>query len=177
MSIFKPVGPVFQNYDFHQLNQGGGVLTAGTLQVATIDLPFGFLVTNLYWMVGTTALVLGTTPHYWLALFDSATRALLGQSTDDTAAVLAASAVVTKPLSAAYTTTYAGQFLVGMMVNQTGGTMPTFTGFASLSAVQGATSVGGQKFAGSSSTALGATAPNPAGAITQLGNVPWVGVS
>jgi len=177
MSIFRPAGPVFQNYDVHQLNQGGGVLTSGTLQVATVDLPFGFLVTNLYWFSGTTALVLGTTPNYWLALFDSATRALLGQSTSDTAPAIGASTVMTKALATPYTTTYAGQFLVGIMMAQTGGTMPTFSGFASLSAVQGTVSVGGQKFAGTSSTALGATAPNPAGAITGAANVPWVGVS
>jgi hypothetical protein len=178
VSIYKPAGPAIQNIDFRFMNSNGGALTAGQLFLTTIDLPLGFPVSTIYWFPGTTALVLGTSPHYWVALFDSATRALLRQSTDDTAAVISASTLKSTALSSTYTTTTAGQFLGGIMVAQTGGTMPTFANFSSVSAVTGVVSVGGQKFNGNSaSTSLGATAPNPAGAITSTANIPWIGVA
>jgi hypothetical protein len=177
LTIYKPSGPVLTNIDFRLIYSNTGALTAGTLLVTTIDLPLGFPVSNVYWFSGTTALVLGTSPHYWVALFDSTTRALLAQSTDNTSKTIAASSLITDTLSATYTTTYAGQYLVGIMVAQTGGTTPTFANFGSVAAVAGTNSVGGQKFNGTSTTGLGATAPNPAGTITGLGNIPWVGVS
>jgi hypothetical protein len=177
VSIYKPAGPAVTNMDFRFLLSNTGALTAGTLLVTTIDLPLGFPVSTIYWFSGTTALVLGTSPHYWVALFDSATRALLRQSTDNTAKAIAASTLISDALSSTYTTTYAGQHLIGIMVAQTGGTIPTYCAYSGLSAVTGINSVGGQKFNGTSSTGQGATAPNPAGAITQVGNIPWVGVA
>lgn len=178
MSIYKPSGPAIQNIDFRLLNTNTGALASGTLFLTTIDLPLGFTVSTIYWFSGTTALTNGGgSPHYWVALFDSATRALLGQSTDNTAKAISASSVISDTLTTAYTTTAAGQYLVGVMVNSGGGTQPTFAYYAGISAAMGINSVGGQKFNGTSTTALGATAPNPAGAITQVGNLPWFGVA
>jgi hypothetical protein len=173
---YEPAGPSIANLDFRMNNGATNVLGDGTLLMTTIDLPAGRTISTLYWLSGTTALVNGATPHYWLALFDSS-RNLLRQSPDNTAKAVGASTVISDTLSSPFTTTYGGQHYVGIMVASGAGTQPTYTGFASLTAPMGLNSVGGGKFNGTSNTGLTTTAPNPANLINQTNPVPWVGVS
>lgn len=177
MSIFKPSGPVVQNFDYRMLTTNGGLLVDGGLFLTSIELPLGFTISTVYWWAGTTTLVNGGAPHYWVAIFDSSTRALLRQSTDNTAKAIVASTLISDSLSSSFTTTYGGQHLVGIMVASNAGTQPTFGGFSGLSANLNTTGVGGQKYNGNSTTALTTTAPNPAGAITGSGSLLWCGVA
>lgn len=176
-SAYKPAGPALQNLDIRGLNTATTAMADGTLQLTTIDLPASFVVSTIYWVSGTTALVNGGAPHYWVALFD-ASRNLLRQSTDSVAKAVAASTVISDSLSSSFTTTYGGQYYVGIMVTSNGGTQPTMSTFTSLVGITNLTSgMGGGKFNGTSSTGQGASAPNPAAAITQTAPIPWVGVS
>ncbi len=182
MSVYKPSGVVWQNFDYYRgITAVTGGANQGTLYLTAMDLPKGFKVTNIYWRSGSTALTRGTSSHYWLAIFD-VSRNLLGQSTDDTASAVGANALLTKALATPYITTYSGLFYVGYMIYADtgfGGIQPTVSIFNAPSATihDQATAGGGAKFNGSSSTGLTNTAPNPAAAITSVAGVPWMGVS
>jgi hypothetical protein len=143
-------------------------LVSGTLQLAAIGLPAGLTVTSISWMSGGTALATGT--HAWFALYDSS-RNLLKQSTDDTSPAWAANTLKTYNLSAAFTTTYEGLYYIGVMVAAT--TPPNLNATVTHANVTGLVSI----LAGSSSTGLTGTAPNPAAAITAQAQIPYGYVS
>lgn len=177
MSSYKLAGPVIQNIDIRQVTTGTTAIADGTLYLTTIDLPMGFTVSTIYWLSGTTALVNGGgSPHYWTGLFDKS-RVNRGQSADNTSKTIGQSSLISDAMSAPFTTTYAGQHYIGIMVASAGGTQPTMTTLASLSAIMGLTSVDGGKFNGTSTTGNTGTAPSTAAAITQTGPIPWVGVA
>lgn len=157
-AMAPPTGITIGTMDRRLISGVAGVLTSGTMKLATISLPKNFTVTSISFLSGTTALVLGTSPHAWVALFDVPTLALLRQSTDDTAATWGASSLFTKNLSSTYTTTAAGLFYIGVMVAMTGGTMPTMATFSTeIAAVNALAPATG----GNSTASLGATAPDP----------------
>ena len=72
-----------------------------------------------------------------------------------------------------FTTTYEGLHYIGVMVNSGGGTQPTMTNFASISALTNLSVVR----AATADTALTDTAPNPAGATSNIGNYLYAYVS
>lgn len=150
--------------------------TAGTLRLYLIWLPAGYPVASITFCSGGTGLTTsGTGPHSWVALYDSS-RVLLRQSTDVTN--LAWSANVTKKfaLASIYLTTYEGFYYLGLMIHcGSTGTMPTLTGVNH--ATQNLLDVAPLPGGNTASTGLGATAPDPAGAITQGTNIAWCGVA
>jgi Pectate lyase superfamily protein len=174
--VYKPSGVVLENFDYRQVNGAAGAMADGTLLLVAIDLPLGLIVTNIEWLSGTTALINGGAPHYWVALFDK-NRALLAQSTDNVTKAIGTSALITDALSVPFTTTYAGLHYIGVMVASGGGTQPTMTNFGSLTAIMGLNNVDAGKTNGTSTTGLTTTAPATAAAITQTNTILWAGVS
>lgn len=169
-----PTGVTFETFSRYTGIINAVAPTSGTLRLAAIWLPAGFTVTSISHYSGTTALSLGTSPHYWVALYDSA-RALLRQSTDDTAAVWASGTMKTTNLSSSYVTTYSGLHYIGVLQAMTGGTLASYAGIGTTLATIGnqAPALSGN----SSSSGLGATAPDPAGAIASATNFHWGGVA
>lgn len=169
----RPSGATFETTSIEQLNTNNTSLTSGTLYLFAVWLPQGLTVTNINWAAGATALTNGGgSPHYWVALYD-ASKNLLRQSTDSTSATVSANAVKTTALSSTYTTTTEGMFYLGVMVNSGGGTQPTFANFAGLSAYQGT----GVVRSATADTSLVGTAPNPAGATSNIGQMIYAYVS
>jgi hypothetical protein len=145
---------------------------SGTLYLTAIALPAGFTVTNVIFRSGATALVLGTSPHFWFGLWNGS-RTLLAQSTDDTAAAWAANSYKSKALSTPQVVPSSGLYYIGFMIAQTGGTLPSLYGIApDANGPMKDTTL----LCGTSSTGLGATAPNPAAAITFNAFRPYCGV-
>lgn len=165
----KPTAAISQAFDRTMIDNNTAALASGTLYMTAVYIPSATVVTNLSWLSGTTALVLGATPHYWVALFDSSLN-LLRQSTDNTAATIAASSLITTALSSTFTTTYSGLHYIGIMVNSGGGTQPTFAGKGAI--VQSGINLA-PKLSGTSTTGLTTTAPNPAASITVISQRPW----
>lgn len=173
----KPSGVALQNFPFTECNIGT-IASPGTgVQFLTsIHLPSNWLVNNISWLSGTTALVAGTSPHYWVALYDQY-KNLLGQSADNVTKAVAASSIVTDTLAVPYTTTYRGVYYVGIMDAQASGTLPTLSGKVGLIGALTTVTAGGFAWNGTADSALAATAPATAGAITPVVNIPWVGIA
>lgn len=149
-------------------------LTAGRLFLTAVQLPT-CTVANVNYVSGSTALVNGTTPHLWFALYDASLN-LLGQSTDDTAATWAANTLLTKALATPANVT-AGMHYVGVMcLVGSGGTLPTLSASVSTGGVMTGASIG-PKRNGLSTSSLTTTAPNPAAAIGAGSQVPYAFVS
>lgn len=174
-SAVIPTALSFQNQDRATSTQtNSSAVSSGTMRMAAIWLPSGTTVTSIGWLSGATALnTAGTGPHFWVALYNSS-LALLRQSTDDTAATWAANTLKLTALSSAYVTTYAGtHYLALNVVSGSTGTQPTLTAMNSSTAILSGLS---PIVHGVSSTGLGATAPDPAGAITASASTPYCGV-
>lgn len=167
-----PTGVTYQNFSRFANQTVTGALASGQMKVSAIWLPTGFTVTSISFL-SSTALVLGTSPHFWFALFDSSGN-LLRQTADQTAAAWAATTLKTVNLSSTFVTTYTGLHYLGVMVAQTGGTFPTLvaanvsTGAVSLAPILGGS--GGD-------SGLTTTAPNPMAAINTGTNVVYCGVA
>jgi hypothetical protein len=97
--------------------------TTGTVYMAAIWLPAGLVVTNLNWITGAIAGV--TMTHWWLGLANSS-RVQVAATADQTSGAIAASTLITKALTAPYTTTYTGLYYVLLSVTAT--TNPNATG-------------------------------------------------
>jgi hypothetical protein len=170
----SPTGVTFQNFTRYMPAVSTIALTSGTVKLVAIYLPINYTVTSLSFISGATALVSGTSPHLWFALFDNS-RNLLRQTTDDTAPTWANNTLKTVNLSSTFLTTYTGTHYVGVMVVAGGGgTQPTLAGVDTLVVhLIGKAPIMG----GNSSTGLTATAPNPAAAITASSPLPWCGIA
>ncbi|HEV8420383.1 MAG TPA: hypothetical protein VGR13_03400 [Actinomycetota bacterium] len=143
-------------------------LLSQQLYMAAIWLPSNRVITSISVVSGTTALATGVNQLF--GLYDSS-RNLLRGSNDDTSTAWAANTVKTLNLTSTYTTTVAGFFYLGILVNAT--TVPSLKGLAdaaggihSLAPILHGTSTG-------SITAL----PNPAAAITFAAQNPYAYVS
>lgn len=143
--------------------------TSGTLVMQAIWLPAGTVISNLITLSGTTASA--TQTNRWMALYDQ-NRNLLRQTTDRTSTVLAANTLWTEAITA-YTTTYSGLYYIGIMTAATTPNSLVGTTAAGNLAIRNLAPI----LTGTSTTALTATAPNPAAAITATANSYWVAVS
>lgn len=140
------------------LASGSITLASGTLLLAALPLRAGQVVTNMSFISTGTAAV--TPTHWWFALYSQA-LALLGQTADQVAAAWAANALKTLALAAPYTVPTTGVYYAGVMV--AAATPPTIAGGPTM---QAGVSTLTPLLTGNSSTALVATAPGTAGAIT-----------
>src|SRR3990167_2257401 len=135
-SIYLPSGAIAETGP-RQLVASNATPSTGLLRLHAIDLPTGTVITSISHMTAATALLLGTSPHFWVALFDSS-RALLRQSTDNTALAWAANTVLTTNLSSTFTTTYSGLHYIGIMiVSGGGGTQPSLQSYLGNSSLNG----------------------------------------
>lgn len=171
ISALKPTGTLTESYPrsgANLVNLVPGGWTTGKLYMTAVYLDAGEIATGLAFRTGTTAA--GTPTNWWFALYDSA-RALLRQSADQLTAAWAASTRVALNFTSAYTITTSGLYYAGFSMKAT--TMPSIFG------VSGSALIGGQApiLAGSTSdTGLLGVAPNPAGAITSVVQVPYAEV-
>jgi hypothetical protein len=140
--------------------------TLGALKLCLIWLPV-CTVTSLTFVSGSTALTAGaTTNHLWAALYQS-DLTFLKQSTDDTSPTWSSQTSKTFTLSSSQAITVSGLYYIGVMFNATGGApvAPSLSATGTISQVVPVTTT--PVVCGNSTTALGASAPAPAGAITQ----------
>jgi hypothetical protein len=103
------------------------IAATGVVWIAAVWLPANQLITNINWLTGATAG--GTMTHWWLGLANSS-RVQLASCTDQTSGAIAANTLITKALTAAFTTTYAGLHYLLLSVSAT--TMPTSSGIAAM---------------------------------------------
>lgn len=164
-----PIGtagtPFAQTFD---RRLASGTVFAPTTQVLTltaIELPAGKVVTGISFVSGSTAESGGS--HLWFALYDRNLN-LLAQGTDETgAAAFAANSVHRQALTAPQTCLYSGLYYLGFCATASG--MPTL--LCSVVATVNATgNITGMTpiVAGTSTGSLGASAPNPAAALTAI---------
>ena len=166
-----PTGAIAESFDRALISSSANLIT-GQMRLVAIDLPSGVVITSITFVSGATALALGTSPHFWVALYSSALAAPLRQSTDNTAAVWGANTALTTTLSSTFTTTYSGLHYIGVMCAQTGGTIPNVvisTGSATANTIAPIRS----STAGSGLAATAPTSPTP----TAVGGVVWGYVS
>ena len=97
--------------------------TTGTVYMVGLWLPAGLTVTNLNWISGSTAA--GTPTHWWLGIASSA-GLQLAHTADQTTSAIAANTLITRALTATYTTTATGLYYLLLSVTAT--TNPTATG-------------------------------------------------
>jgi hypothetical protein len=145
---------------------------SGTLHLTAIDIPFltDNKVTSISYRSGAQAAVAPTA--WWFALYTAA-RVLVAQTPDQTSTAWAANTTKTVAFATPYNFQnftpgmyYVGILMVGGTIISTIGTTAAVTGAAGLVPI----------IAGSSSTGLTTTAPDPAGAITVGAGMPlaWV---
>lgn len=111
-------------YAVNSATQAIGANT-GTVYMAGLWLPTGVTVSNISWVTGSTAA--GTPTHWWLGIADSG-GVQRGHSADQTTGAIAANTLITKALTAAYTTTYTGLYY--LLISVTATTNPTSSGIA-----------------------------------------------
>jgi len=104
--------------------------TSGNLYLQAIYLPAGVSVGHISFITGGTAKTGGT--HGWYVLADSSyvVRAVTPDQTDAATIWGATNTAYSIATAATYVTTYSGLYYVGVMVAQSAGTTPTFTGSA-----------------------------------------------
>jgi hypothetical protein len=176
-SGLRPAGALYETLERDKnAFTNNALLVSQRLQMVAIDLPAGLTVTSISVQSGTTALVTGA--HQIFGLYDdslgssSATpRALLRGSSDDTSTAWGSNTVKTLTLTSTYTTTRAGLFYIGVLVDAA--TPPTLWIGATIgSGPQGVAPI----VAGSSSTGVTAL-PNPAAALTANNAMFWAWVN
>jgi hypothetical protein len=165
LNLNRASGALFETFEIDKATTNTGALTSGTEYLFGIWLPKGLKVTSITFASGATALVNSGSPHFWVELKDSS-KNLLRQSTDQTSATIGANALKTVTLSSTFTTTYEGFHYLGIMVNSGGGTQPTYSYMATLSAI---TNAGSFVRCATGDTSLVGTAPNPSGATSNIG--------
>lgn len=118
-------------------------VASGTLWVGAIVLPKGKPITTLGAMTGATALTVGTSPHLWMGVWDYSTFVCKAITADNTAPTWAANTATEVATTATYTPTATAVHLIGVMLAQTGGTMPTLRATAAnLNAISAGTGIG-----------------------------------
>jgi hypothetical protein len=169
---FVPTNALAENFPrILGLGANAAALTTQRMYMGAIYLPDNLLITSISFVSGGTALVTGV--NQWFALYDSSLN-LLRQTNDDTSTAWGANTVKTLNLSTTFTTTAAGMYYIGIMVNAT--TVPTLRSFAGATATT-LYGIAPILFGQTSDTGLTTTAPNPAGAITVAGSNPYYYVS
>ena len=143
--------------------------TTGTVYMMGVWLPAGLTITNLNWVTGTTAA--GTPTHWWLGIANSA-GLQQAATADQLTGAIAASTLITKALTATYTTTATGLYYLLLSVTAT--TNPTATGLpAPISQMNLATPV----LAGVSVTTQSAPGANGSTSYTapaSAGGIPYI---
>ena len=163
-------GVQYQTYDRRLATGTVFAPTSGTLYLTAIWLPAGTVVNGITFVSSSTGETGGT--HLWYAFYKQ-DLTLMAQATDNTGATaFAANTAFRMALTAAQTCPYTGLYYLGFMCAQSAGGTPTLlnivlpTNANAVGAITGMTPI----LAATSSTALAASAPNPAGALTAIVN-------
>jgi hypothetical protein len=124
---FSPTGCLGETISRVEINSATQAIgaTTGTVYMVGLWLPAGLKITNLNWITGGTAA--GTPTHWWLGLANSS-GLQLAHTADQTTGAIAANTLITKALTAPFTTTYTG--LHYLLISVTATTNPTATGLA-----------------------------------------------
>lgn len=128
-----PAGATAETFPRNLVLSSTSALTAGTLLLTAIALPAGLTINAITMCTGANVKTGGT--HGWYCILDK-NFLLQGVTADQTDAATVwgtANTAYTLPLAAAYTTTYAGVYYIGVMVAETAGTTPNFNGISGLS--------------------------------------------
>lgn len=122
-----PTGLLASTLSMSQVNSSGQAIgaTTGTVYVAAVWLQANTTITNVNWLTGATAASSPT--HWWFGILDN-TGKQLAHTADQTTGAIAANSLVTKALSAPYTTTYTGLYYISVSV--TASTNPSSSGVA-----------------------------------------------
>jgi hypothetical protein len=161
-SIFAPTGALAETIPRY-LATGDVTITSGALYLNRIYLTAGQVITNLSFVKGATGI---TTPtNWWFALYDGSLN-LLRQTANQTTTAWAGNTVKTLALSSSYTVPTSGVYYVGFMIAATTpgtiyGSPAVGTGLSGISPTM----------AGTSTTGLTTTAPNPAAALTASSSI------
>ena len=118
------LGETIPRYAVNSATQAIGA-TTGTVYMAGLWLPSGLKITNISWVTGSTAA--GTPTHWWLGLADNG-GVQRAHTADQTTGAIAANTLITKALTATFTTTYTGLYYV--LISVTATTNPTASGIA-----------------------------------------------
>jgi hypothetical protein len=159
-----PAGAVSETFPRRLATSVSSALTAGTLYVTVTKLAKGAVVSNLTFYTGNTTVKTGGT-HGWYVLMDTA-RKVLAVTADQTDAATvwgAQSTPYTLAVTAPIVAPYDGDYYIGVMVNETSGTMPAFisavapqAGTNANSPIQAASSSAGQTTPPSVGATMGA---------------------
>ena len=158
--------PFAQTFDQRLAISTAYAPTSARLEVTSIWLPQGAVVTGITFVSGAQAEATGT--HLWYALYDQ-NRVLLAQSADDTGATsFAANTALRKALSAAQTCKYTGLYYLGFCCVASG-TVPTLLN-STVATVNATGNIAGMTpiLAGYGDTGLTTTAPATATAFTAI---------
>lgn len=123
-----PTGAIQQTMPRYAISSTSAAIGAntGTVYMAGIWLPSGVTISNISWLTGATA---ATTPtHWWLGIADSA-GVQRAHTADQTTGAIAANTLITKALTASYTTPSMGLYY--LLISVTATTNPTSAGYAS----------------------------------------------
>jgi hypothetical protein len=123
-----PTGATAETFPRGNTSNILAALSSGILYVRLIPMQIGTVVNNITFITSTTAKTGGT--HGWYVLLDSSlvVRAVTADQTDATTVWGTINTYYTLATTAQYTATYSGVYYVGVMVAESGGTMPTFAG-------------------------------------------------
>ena len=151
--LTHPVPAVAATMPVSRVTALQGTLSSGTLYVTSLGMAAGTVSSNCTMFTNTTAKTGGT--HGWYVLLDN-TRTVVAVTADqiDAATVWGATSTgYTLPWVASYAASYTGRYYVGVMVAESAGTMPTFSGgVATTGGIVAGTGVSGAlAYAGSSS--------------------------
>ena len=157
--LTHPVPAVAATMPLNRAVAQQGAMTSGILYVTSLGMDAGTPVSSCTMFTNVAAKTGGT--HGWYVLLDN-TRTVVAVTADQTDAATVWGATSTGyplPWAAPYTATYTGRYYVGVMVAESAGTMPTFSGATPTTGgiVAGTGVSGALAYAGSSST--GQTTP------------------
>lgn len=175
VALTPPTGAIAETNSRYTLTATATLLSQ-RLHMVAIWLPNNTIITSITFFSNSIALVGGN--HQLFGIYDDTlgsssgtARALLRGSNDDTSTAWAATTAKTLNLTSTYTTTRAGQFYLGILVDA--GTVPNLCSVASIVSIINTTPpiLGGTSNTGQTSL------PNPASALS-IGNViPYAYVS
>jgi len=173
-SVVPPVAPsgvatqpFAQTFDRRLATGTVAAPATGVLNLTSIWLPAGKIVTGITFVSGSTAQSGGT--HLWYALYRS-DLVFLAQSADNTAAAaMAANTALRQTLTTAQTLPYSGMYYLGFMCTNSAGAQPTLTCVVAATVNSNGNIAGMLPIVAATSTgSLTTTAPNPAGALTTI---------
>jgi hypothetical protein len=144
-----------------------------------IWLPKGLPVLRIVWMSGTAEYAAGTDVHYWSALYAAADGVAsgvpLGQSADNTAPAIQASALQVMPLATPSVIAASGYYYLALHLSMTGGTMPSASGYLGLGGANDMSPKAAYRYATGSASGTAPAASGPGAA--QLAGQVYIGVS